>query len=66
MPCVCREGVSGKSTCAIGNLSLSKECDSDPGDEGEYVCQCFLCAEAGALLLSTIMTVSYICSEAVV
>lgn len=24
-----REGVSSKSTCATGNLSLSKECNSD-------------------------------------
>ena len=39
--CVCvwmHKGVSGKNTCVTGNLSLSKECDSDPQDEGECVC----------------------------
>lgn len=55
MASVCGEGASGKNTCAKGNLSLCKECDSDPGMKVS-VCQYFLCTEAGALLLSTIMT----------
>lgn len=29
--CVCMLRGGGKNTCATGNLSLSKECDSDPG-----------------------------------
>lgn len=54
---MCVGGVSGKNTCATGNLSLSlsKECDSDPGMKVS-VCVSTLCREAGALLLSTIMT----------
>lgn len=57
---MCVQGGGGKNTCVTGNLSLSKECDSDPGMKvSVFVCASVL--EAGAQLLFTIMTDSKSC-----
>lgn len=56
--CLCVQGGGGKNTCVTGNLSLFKECDSDPGMKVSVFVRVsvLLCTEAGAQLLFTIMT----------
>lgn len=55
--CVCVCVWRGGNTCVTGNLSLSKECDSDPGMKvSVLVCASVLSACTGAGAQITIMT----------
>ena len=47
----------GKNTCATGNLSLSKECDCDPGMKVS-VCLCAFCAQRQVLSYCTQQVIS--------